>query len=602
MKKTKMILLFFVISIGLLTIIGSGGGGDGGSSGSNDSVSQSSDSVEGEDDVEDNSQTSGSIEGDDNSGDDNGDNGGGSGIDLSNVAAAWTEDKSAAVMTDREGNSMIVREDSVVFVTSEEEGIVVYYDENNLPTRAIIEDYIILYENWTSFSVDVAVISPKGIYTVYRNLEINSDLVSDLIVLASVQDNKNRFVQLFSFSSVAYAFDRDDLQKTLEIGGKVLSTAICLGTIGTAITSGGITLPAIGLACASTVINVASALTHEDNDLIEETGEAYSIISSIICDNALSCAASWMSLAARILEDSTEIQNSQDALISEAKSKLQDNSDIASPSVPTGLMASPMSFSAIELSWNDSYDNVGVIGYRIYRDGEYIFSTSGNSTVDIGLSADKKYCYSFVAVDEAANISENSNEVCAMTLSESSGSVGFEDDFDSYSVGSFPTSGGWVNHWDGAGEYVTSSQYDSYPKSLLLNSSIYNMSGAYITLDETPDVLYCEADVRINGSAALNGWLMNIGLGDESGYYIFTIGVWGPNNAEIHPGEGLFSLDTWHHIKVKFDTENSLTTLWLDNVLITDEDNNSWGDYSTFVISSDTGAICYFDNIKIYSE
>jgi len=39
------------------------------------------------------------------------------------------------------------------------------------------------------------------------------------------------------------------------------------------------------------------------------------------------------------------------------------------PSTPTGLLASAVSSSQINLSWTASTDNVGVTGYRVYRAG-----------------------------------------------------------------------------------------------------------------------------------------------------------------------------------------------------------------------------------------
>src|SRR3989344_1612237 len=46
--------------------------------------------------------------------------------------------------------------------------------------------------------------------------------------------------------------------------------------------------------------------------------------------------------------------------------------DILPPSAPTGLTATAVSSSQINLSWNASTDNVGVAGYRIYRGGTQI--------------------------------------------------------------------------------------------------------------------------------------------------------------------------------------------------------------------------------------
>lgn len=43
--------------------------------------------------------------------------------------------------------------------------------------------------------------------------------------------------------------------------------------------------------------------------------------------------------------------------------------DTTAPSVPTGLAATAVSSGQINLTWTASTDNVGVQGYRIYRNG-----------------------------------------------------------------------------------------------------------------------------------------------------------------------------------------------------------------------------------------
>ncbi|MEE9551960.1 MAG: hypothetical protein V3V89_02840, partial [Gammaproteobacteria bacterium] len=50
--------------------------------------------------------------------------------------------------------------------------------------------------------------------------------------------------------------------------------------------------------------------------------------------------------------------------------------DTESPSVPTNLQATAISSTQINLSWTASTDNVGVSGYRIFRDGVQIITTT----------------------------------------------------------------------------------------------------------------------------------------------------------------------------------------------------------------------------------
>jgi chitodextrinase len=85
--------------------------------------------------------------------------------------------------------------------------------------------------------------------------------------------------------------------------------------------------------------------------------------------------------------------------------------------VPAGLTATAASTSQIDLAWSASTDNVGVVGYKIYRGGTYLTSVSGISTSNTGLSAGTPYCYQVSAYDAASNESYLSTVVCATTPS-----------------------------------------------------------------------------------------------------------------------------------------------------------------------------------------
>ena len=90
--------------------------------------------------------------------------------------------------------------------------------------------------------------------------------------------------------------------------------------------------------------------------------------------------------------------------------------DITAPSVPSGLSATPISSSQINLSWTASTDNVGVTGYRIYRGGTQIGTvTSGTTYSDTGLAASTAYSYTISAYDAAGNASAQSTSVSATT-------------------------------------------------------------------------------------------------------------------------------------------------------------------------------------------
>ena len=77
--------------------------------------------------------------------------------------------------------------------------------------------------------------------------------------------------------------------------------------------------------------------------------------------------------------------------------------DATAPSVPSNLQATVVSTSRIDLSWTASTDNVGVAGYRVYRDGSLVASPAGTTHSDTGLAAGTAYGYRVAAYDAAGN-------------------------------------------------------------------------------------------------------------------------------------------------------------------------------------------------------
>ena len=94
--------------------------------------------------------------------------------------------------------------------------------------------------------------------------------------------------------------------------------------------------------------------------------------------------------------------------------------DTQPPSTPTSLSAYVNSSTQISLSWAASTDNMGVTGYKIYRNGVEIGWHSSATTpayTSTGLSPGTSYSYTVAAQDAAGNLSLQSASVSATTLS-----------------------------------------------------------------------------------------------------------------------------------------------------------------------------------------
>jgi endoglucanase Acf2/chitodextrinase len=95
--------------------------------------------------------------------------------------------------------------------------------------------------------------------------------------------------------------------------------------------------------------------------------------------------------------------------------------DTQAPSTPSSLAVTGKTSSSVSLSWVGSTDNVGVAGYRIYRGGAAVGTTSSTSYTNSGLSASTSYTFAVRAYDAAGNESSSSSSVTVTTDSGSSG-------------------------------------------------------------------------------------------------------------------------------------------------------------------------------------
>lgn len=80
------------------------------------------------------------------------------------------------------------------------------------------------------------------------------------------------------------------------------------------------------------------------------------------------------------------------------------------PTTPTELNALRTSPTTVSLTWAPSSDDVGIAGYNVYRDNQYISTVSNPRLNDILLNAGDEYTYYVVAFDEPRNFSARSAE------------------------------------------------------------------------------------------------------------------------------------------------------------------------------------------------
>ena len=79
--------------------------------------------------------------------------------------------------------------------------------------------------------------------------------------------------------------------------------------------------------------------------------------------------------------------------------------DASPPTVPANLRASATGPNRVDLSWEPATDDMGVAGYRVYRNGTAIATSTGTSFADTTALSETAYTYTVSAFDAAGNSS-----------------------------------------------------------------------------------------------------------------------------------------------------------------------------------------------------
>jgi len=201
---------------------------------------------------------------------------------------------------------------------------------------------------------------------------------------------------------------------TLSIG--IVAAIILSATIAIAAPAAVIGLTATSTTATSTILSWAASST--------DTVSGYKIFKN--ADQIATTSSSTTSFLVGSLTPNTSYvlgviaYDSSNATSSLATTSVTTLADTTAPSTPLSLTATAISSSQINLTWANSTDNIGVMGYKIYRDGPQVGTSSINSFNNIGLSASTTYTYSVAAYDAANNVSATSSSLSATTLATGS--------------------------------------------------------------------------------------------------------------------------------------------------------------------------------------
>ncbi len=93
--------------------------------------------------------------------------------------------------------------------------------------------------------------------------------------------------------------------------------------------------------------------------------------------------------------------------------------DTTPPTVPSGVTATGITTTQIDVSWTASTDDFILSGYHVYRDNVRVATTTATTYADTGLTASTSYLYYITAFDTFFNFSASSSIATGTTLSPS---------------------------------------------------------------------------------------------------------------------------------------------------------------------------------------
>jgi hypothetical protein len=97
------------------------------------------------------------------------------------------------------------------------------------------------------------------------------------------------------------------------------------------------------------------------------------------------------------------------------------SADTAAPTAPTNLAADAPNATTANLLWSASADNTGIAGYKIYRDGAEIDTSSVTNYSDTSVVGGTTYNYTVKAYDGSGNLSAASNIATVKTPTATGG-------------------------------------------------------------------------------------------------------------------------------------------------------------------------------------
>lgn len=154
------------------------------------------------------------------------------------------------------------------------------------------------------------------------------------------------------------------------------------------------------------------------------------------------------------------------------------SNDTTAPTIPGNVHTTAVYDTSVAIAWNASTDDVAVTGYKVYRGGSLVATTTGTSYTDTNLTPVTDYVYTVKAYDAANNQSASSAGLNVQTAYDTTAPTVPSN---LHSTGQTDTS--VTLAWDPSTDNVAVSGYDIYRDGTLISttaSTSYTDSGLQV--------------------------------------------------------------------------------------------------------------------------
>ena len=229
----------------------------------------------------------------------------------------------------------------------------------------------------------------------------------------------------------------------------------------------------------------------------------------------------------------------------------------------------------VSLNWTSSDPDGDSLFYDVYMDTTsspvklVASNLPQNLFVVSGLDSAKTYYWCVKAQDGLGLSSDLSTVYSFSTLGKMV--ILINESFESYAVNTFPSSGGWILQYNGAGnsyQGVTNKEAHWGNKSLQVLGTYSWCGTIYNYFSYIPQEIFFE------------GWIKTMGSDNLIAYNNGHEGSWGNAYATIYFGSAIechigsssqsaqsYTTNRWYKIKMQYDSKQSSISVWIDDIL-----------------------------------